>query len=126
METNFIDHIRVFCASGPGGNGGRGGNVIIRADSRLWTLIHLKFTKHIRAEAGINGSKNTRIGKSGADVYVDVPVSTVIKDSETGKILFELVKNGEQRILCKGEPVRKVPHQPIPPLPEHCRMPILL
>lgn len=122
METNFIDHIRVFCASGPGGNGsahlhrakynpkggpdggdgGRGGNVIIRADSRLWTLIHLKYTKHIRAEAGENGSKNTRVGKSGADVYVDVPVGTVIKDSETGKILFELVKNGEQRILCKG------------------------
>lgn len=122
MDTNFIDHIRVFCASGAGGNGsahlhrakyipkggpdggdgGRGGHIIVRADSRLWTLIHLKFSKHIRAEAGENGSKNTRTGKSGADVYVDVPVGTVVKDSETGKVLFELVKNGQQQILCKG------------------------
>ena len=122
MDTNFIDHIRVFCSSGAGGNGsahlhrakyipkggpdggdgGRGGHIIVRADSRLWTLIYLKFSKHIRAEAGENGSKNTRTGKSGADVYVDVPVGTVVKDSETGKVLFELVKNGQQQILCTG------------------------
>ena len=122
MNSNFIDHIRIFCASGAGGNGsahlrrakynpkggpdggdgGRGGDVIIRSDSRLWTLIHLKYTRNIRAEDGKNGSRNTRNGKSGANVYVDVPVGTVIKDSETGKVLFELDRNGEERILCKG------------------------
>ena len=122
METNFIDHIRVFCASGAGGDGsahfrrakfqpkggpdggdgGRGGHVIVRADSRLWTLIHLKYTKHIRAEAGENGSKNTCTGKNGADVYVDVPVGTVVKDPATGKVLFDLTKNGQQKLLCEG------------------------
>lgn len=122
MNSNFIDHIRIFCASGAGGNGsahlrrakynpkggpdggdgGRGGDVIIRCDSRLWTLIHLKYTRNIRAEDGRNGSRNTRNGKSGANVYVDVPVGTVIKDSETGKVLFELDRNGEERVLCKG------------------------
>ena len=122
MDTNFIDHIRVFCASGAGGDGsahlhrakyipkggpdggdgGRGGHIIVRADARLWTLIHLKFSKHIRAEAGENGSRDTRTGKNGADVFVDVPVGTVIKDSETGKVLFELTENGQQQILCKG------------------------
>ena len=128
MNSNFIDHIRIFCASGAGGNGsahlrrakynpkggpdggdgGRGGDVIIRSDSRLWTLIHLKYTRNIRAEDGKNGSRNTRNGKSGANVYVDVPVGTVIKDSETGKVLFELDRNGEEQILCKGETVLKV------------------
>lgn len=122
METNFIDHIRVFCASGAGGDGsahfrrakfqpkggpdggdgGRGGHVIVRTDSRLWTLIHLKYTKHIWAEAGENGSKNTCTGKNGADVYVDVPVGTVVKDPATGKVLFDLTKNGQQQILCEG------------------------
>ena len=122
MNSNFIDHICIFCASGAGGNGsahlrrakynpkggpdggdgGRGGDVIIRSDSRLWTLIHLKYTRNIRAEDGKNGSRNTRNGKNGANVYVDVPVGTVIKDSETGKVLFELDRNGEERILCKG------------------------
>ena len=122
METNFIDHIRVFCASGAGGDGsahfhrakylpkggpdggdgGRGGHVIVRADGRLWTLIHLKYSKHIRAAAGEPGGKNTRTGKSGADVYVDVPVGTVVKDPETGKALFELTRDGQQQILCKG------------------------
>lgn len=122
MEANFIDHICVFCASGAGGdgvahlhkakynpkggpdggNGGRGGHVIVRADSRLWTLIHLKYSKHIRAEAGFPGSVNTRTGKSGQNVYVDVPVGTVVKNRETGKILFELTENGQQQVLCKG------------------------
>lgn len=122
MDTNFIDHIRVFCASGAGGNGsahlhrakfnpkggpdggdgGRGGHVIVRADSRLWTLIHLKFTKHIRAEAGENGGQFTRTGKSSEDVYIDVPVGTVVKDATNGKVLFELMKNGQEQILCEG------------------------
>lgn len=122
MESNFIDHIRVFCASGAGGNGsahlhrakyqpkggpdggdgGRGGHVIIRADARLWTLIHLKFSRHIRAKGGTNGSRNTRTGKSGEDVFVDVPVGTVVKDAETGRILFELVEDGQRQVLCRG------------------------
>ena len=122
MERNFIDHIRIFCASGAGGDGsahmhrakylpkggpdggdgGRGGHVIIRADARLWTLIHLKYSRHVRAEDGTAGSRNTRTGKNGEDVFVDVPVGTVVKDAETGRILFELVGDGQQQVLCKG------------------------
>ena len=122
MEPHFIDRIRIFCASGAGGDGlahlhrarfvpkggpdggdgGRGGHVIVRADSRLWTLIHLKYTKHVKAEPGGNGERNTRKGKNGADVYVDVPVGTVVKDSETGAVLVDLTEDGQQQILCKG------------------------
>lgn len=122
METNFMDHIRVFCASGKGGDGsahlhrtkflpkggpdggdgGRGGHVIVRADSHLWTLIHLKYTKHIRAQDGERGGKNRRTGKNGEDVFVDVPVGTVVKDPQTGKTLFELLENGQRCVLCKG------------------------
>ena len=122
MESNFIYHIRVFCASGAGGNGsahlhrakflpkggpdggdgGRGGSVIVRADARLRTLVHLKYARHIRAKAGENGGRNTRTGKNGADVTVDVPVGTIVKDAETGNTLFELMKDGQQKTLCKG------------------------
>lgn len=122
METNFIDHIRVFCAAGAGGDGsahlhrakylpkggpdggdgGPGGSIILQADSRLWTLIHLKYHKHIRAGNGGDGGKNTRTGKTGEDILVRVPVGTVVKESDSGRVRCELTRDGERAVLCRG------------------------
>ena len=85
-----------------GGDGGRGGHVILRANPQLWTLIHLKYRKHIKAENGAPGSGALRTGKSGKDVIVDVPVGTVAKNAETGEVLFEIMEPGEEKMLCRG------------------------
>ena len=85
-----------------GGDGGRGGHIILKADPQFWTLIHLKYRKHIKAEDGENGSGGLRHGKNGEDITLQVPVGTVVKDAETGEVLFELVEPGEERILCPG------------------------
>ena len=121
-DSNFIDYVKIFCASGnggagsthlrrakyvpkggpDGGDGGRGGHIILRANPQFWTLIHLKYRKHIKAEHGAAGSGQLCKGKNGADIYLDVPVGTVAKDAETGDVLFELIAPGEERILVKG------------------------
>ncbi|MDI9551956.1 MAG: GTPase ObgE [Bacteroidales bacterium] len=121
-ESNFIDYVKIWCASGrggagsthllrakyvpkggpDGGDGGRGGHVILRANPQLWTLIHLKYRKHIKAENGAPGSGALRTGKSGKDVIVDVPVGTVAKNAETGEVLFEIMEPGEEKTLCRG------------------------
>ena len=85
-----------------GGDGGRGGHIILRANPQFWTLIHLKYRKHVKADNGAPGSGGLRTGKNGGDIYLDVPVGTVVKDAETEEVLFELVEPGEERILCKG------------------------
>ncbi|MDD2594394.1 MAG: GTPase ObgE [Bacteroidales bacterium] len=120
--SNFIDYVRIFCASGnggkgsmhlrrekyiakggpDGGNGGRGGHIILRGNNQFWTLIHLKYRKHIKAEDGGDGSGQLRTGAEGKDIYLDVPLGTVAKDGETGEVLFEIVENGEEKILAKG------------------------
>ena len=121
-DSNFIDYVKIFCASGnggagsmhlrrekyipkggpDGGDGGRGGHIILRANPQFWTLIHLKYRKHIKAEDGETGSGQLRTGKNGTDIYIDVPLGTVARDAETGKVLFELVDAGEEKILVKG------------------------
>lgn len=121
-ESNFIDYVKIYCASGhggagsvhlhrakyvpkggpDGGDGGRGGHIILRANSQFWTLIHLKYRKHIKADDGEKGGGDLRKGKNGADIYLDVPVGTVAKNAETGETLFEMMEAGEERILCKG------------------------
>lgn len=121
-DSNFIDYVKIFCASGnggagsmhlrrekyipkggpDGGDGGRGGHIILRANPQFWTLIHLKYRKHIKAEHGEAGSGQLCKGKNGEDIYLDVPVGTVAKDAETGEVLFELMEPGEERILVKG------------------------
>ncbi|MBR5018769.1 MAG: GTPase ObgE [Bacteroidales bacterium] len=120
--TNFIDYVRIFCKSGDGGNGsmhlhrakyvpkggpdggdgGRGGHIILRGNQQMWTLIHLKYKKHIKAEDGGAGSGQLKHGKQGADVILQVPLGTVARDGETGEVLFEVLEDGEEKILCRG------------------------
>ncbi len=121
-EGNFVDYIKIWAASGnggkgsvhlhrekyitkggpDGGDGGRGGNVILRGDKNMWTLFHLKFKKHFKAEHGGAGSKNRSSGKDGEDIYVDVPLGTLIRDGESQEILFEITTNKEEIILVEG------------------------
>jgi GTP-binding protein len=120
--TNFVDYVKIFCRSGKGGagsahlhrekyipkggpdggDGGRGGHVILRGNKQLWTLLHLKYRKHIFAENGANGASAMKTGADGTDVTIDVPLGTVAKDAETGKVLFEIVEEGDEKILVKG------------------------
>ncbi|WP_347922638.1 GTPase ObgE [Pontimicrobium sp. SW4] len=121
-EGNFVDYVKIFASSGnggkgsvhlhrekfitkggpDGGDGGRGGHVIIRGNENLWTLYHLKFKKHFKAGHGGHGSKSRSTGADGEDVYIDVPLGTVVRDSETEEILFEITENNEEIILCEG------------------------
>ena len=121
-DSNFIDYVKIYCKSGnggagsmhlrrekyipkggpDGGNGGRGGHIILRANHQFWTLIHLKYRKHIMAEDGGSGSGQLMNGKNGSDIILDVPMGTVAKDAETGEILFELVDDGQEEILVRG------------------------
>tara|TARA_B100000767_G_scaffold132427_1_gene125731 strand:- start:135 stop:1124 length:990 start_codon:yes stop_codon:yes gene_type:complete len=121
-EGNFVDYIKVYASSGKGGrgsahlhrekfitkggpdggDGGRGGHIILRGSKDMWTLFHLKFKKHFRAEQGGDGSKSRSTGKDGIDIYVDVPLGTIVRDSETSEIIFEITENGEEKILLEG------------------------
>ncbi len=121
-DSNFIDYVKIYCASGhggagsahlhrakyvpkggpDGGDGGRGGHIILRANPQFWTLIHLKYRKHVKADDGGHGEGGLRTGKNGEDIILEVPVGTVAKDVETEEVLFEMMEPGEQRILCKG------------------------
>lgn len=120
--SNFIDYVKIHCRSGKGGagskhfrrekyitkggpdggDGGRGGHIIVKGNSQMWTLLHLKHKRHIKAGHGEGGSKNTSTGAEGEDIYVDVPLGTVAKDAETGETHFEITEHGEERILVKG------------------------
>ena len=121
-EGNFVDYIKMFACSGSGGkgsvhlhrekfitkggpdggDGGRGGHVIVRGCDHQWTLHHLKFKRHLRAGHGESGSKSRSTGADGVDVYVDVPLGSVIRDTDTNEILFEITENNEEVILCEG------------------------
>ncbi len=121
-SSNFIDYVKINCRSGKGGagskhfrrekyitkggpdggDGGRGGHVIVKGNKQMWTLLHLKHKRHIKAGHGEGGSKNTSSGAEGEDAYVEVPLGTVAKDAETGEVLFEITEDGEEQILVKG------------------------
>lgn len=121
-SDNFVDYVKIHCTSGKGGrgsahfrrekyiplggpdggDGGRGGHVILRGNAQLWTLLHLKFKKHIKAAHGKDGSGNLKTGAQGEDVYIDVPLGTIAKDDETGEVLFEITEDGEERIIQPG------------------------
>lgn len=85
-----------------GGDGGRGGHIIIRGNENLWTLVNFKFKKHFKAGHGEHGSKSRSTGADGEDVYLDVPLGTVVKDVETQKVLFEITEHGEEKIILEG------------------------
>jgi len=95
--------LKYITKGGPdGGDGGRGGHVILRGSKNMWTLYHLKFRKHFKAEHGGGGGKSRSTGKDGEDKYVDVPLGTIVKDGETQEVLFEITKEGEEIILVEG------------------------
>ena len=120
--SNFVDYVKIHCAAGhggagsahlhrsrltakggpDGGDGGRGGNVYLRGNNQMWTLLHLKYKRHIKAGRGGNGSSNNSFGDDGEDQFVEVPLGTVAKDAETGEELFEITEHGEEVILRKG------------------------
>ena len=121
-SANFVDYVKIHCTSGKGGggshhfrrekyipkggpdggDGGRGGHVIIRGNKQMWTLLHLKFKKHIKAGHGGHGSGNLKTGAQGTDAIIEVPLGTVARDNETGEILFEITEDGEERIIQQG------------------------
>ncbi|WP_353076681.1 GTPase ObgE [Flavobacterium sp.] len=121
-EGNFVDYVKIYVASGKGGkgsshlhrekfiekggpdggDGGRGGHVIIKGSKNLWTLFHLKFLRHVKSGHGGDGGSSRSTGHDGEDKFIEVPLGTVIKDKETGEILFEITEDGETKILARG------------------------
>lgn len=121
-SDNFVDYVKIHTKSGnggggsthfrrekyipkggpDGGDGGRGGHVIVRGNKQLWTLLHLKYHKHIKADHGVHGSGALKTGAQGKDTYIDVPLGTLAKDAETGELLFEITKDGEEQIIERG------------------------
>ena len=121
-DSNFVDYVKIFCRSGKGGagsahlhrekfvpkggpdggDGGRGGHVILRGNHNLWTLLHLKFQKHVHAGHGESGGSALKTGADGKDMIIEVPPGTVAKDAETGEFLFEITEHDESRIILKG------------------------
>lgn len=121
-ETNFVDYVKIYCRSGKGGrgsmhlrhvkyqpnggpdggDGGRGGSIYLRGNRNYWTLLHLKFQRHIFAEHGGNGGRDKCHGKDAKDVFIDVPCGTVVYNAETGKYLFDVTEDGQEVLLLKG------------------------
>lgn len=120
--SNFVDYVKLFCRSGKGGagsthfhrekyiakggpdggDGGRGGHIILRGNSNLWTLLHLKYARHVFAQDGGSGSKSRSFGKDGKDQIIEVPLGTVVYDGDNGEFLCEITENGQETILIKG------------------------
>ena len=121
-RNNFIDYIRIFCRSGhggagarhfmrnkltakggpDGGDGGRGGHIILKGNAQLWTLLHMRYFKNVLAEHGEGGSKNNCTGHDGKDIILEVPLGTIAKDEETGNVEAEILYDGQEIIWLKG------------------------
>lgn len=121
-ETNFVDYVKIFFRSGnggpgsthfrrekfepkggpDGGDGGRGGHIILRGNAQMWTLLHLKYRKHIFAGHGESGGRQCSFGADGEDIIVEVPLGTVVKDAETEEFIMEITQDGEEKILMQG------------------------
>ncbi|UBM60332.1 GTPase ObgE [Marinilongibacter aquaticus] len=122
MTSNFIDYVKIHCKSGKGGagsthfrrekfvdkggpdggDGGRGGHVIVRGNAQLWTLLHLRYQKHIKAKNGVAGGGSRSSGAQGEDVILEVPLGTVVRHAETNEVLLEITENGEEKVLLEG------------------------
>lgn len=121
-DSNFVDYVKICCRSGKGGagsahfrrekfvprggpdggDGGRGGHIIVRGNKQMWTLLHLKYRKHVIAEDGVGGSSANKTGAEGDDVVLEVPLGTIAKDAETGRQEFEITEDGQEYILVSG------------------------
>src|SRR6188768_2050510 len=121
-ESNFVDYVKIMCRSGAGGagsmhfhrdkstakggpdggDGGRGGHIIVRGNKQLWTLLHLKYRKHVIADEGGKGDSARKTGADGNDEILEVPIGTIAKDFETGNFLFEITEDGQEAILAQG------------------------
>ncbi|NNE01839.1 MAG: GTPase ObgE [Eudoraea sp.] len=121
-EGNFVDYAKIYLASGKGGkgsvhlhrekyitkggpdggDGGRGGHIILRGNESLWTLLSFKFKRHYKAGHGEHGSKNRSTGADGSDIYLEVPLGTIVKDSASGEVIMEITQHGEEKILLEG------------------------
>jgi GTPase len=121
-KSNFVDQIRIFCRSGhggagskhfmrtkfnpmagpDGGNGGRGGHIILRGNKNMWTLLHLRYYKNVLAEDGQGGNKNNMTGRDGKDIILDVPLGTIARDAETEENEVEILEHGQEIVWIKG------------------------
>lgn len=121
-DSNFVDYVKICCRSGKGGggsvhllrtaqtakggpdggDGGRGGHIIVKGNAQLWTLIHLKYRKHVIAGDGEKGGRQLMSGADGRDEIIEVPIGTVARDAETNEILFEITEDGQEEIIAKG------------------------
>ncbi len=121
-ESNFIDYVKMYCRSGKGGNGivhfhrekhmpkggpdggdgGRGGRLVVKANKQLWTLLHLKYRKHVTADNGENGGSALKTGASGKDVLIEVPPGTVARNADNNEVMIEVLEDGEEKILLEG------------------------
>ena len=120
--SNFVDYVKIYCRSGDGGtgsvhfrrekfiakggpdggDGGKGGDIIIRGNSQMWTLLHLRYTRHLRAGHGERGGKQRSSGVQGKDVVIEVPLGTIAKNPETDEIITEVTENGQEIVLLPG------------------------
>lgn len=121
-DSNFVDYVKICCRSGKGGpgsahllrtaqtakggpdggDGGRGGHVVVKGNKQLWTLIHLKYRKHVIAEDGEGGGRQNMTGRSGADEIIEVPLGTIIKDAESEELMFEITEDGQEVVVVSG------------------------
>ena len=121
-NPNFIDYIKIFCKSGnggsgsshfrrekfvpkggpDGGDGGQGGNIILKGNSQLWTLLHLRYTKHLTAENGGDGSGSKKHGKDGKNIIIEVPLGTIAKSDENDEKILEILNDKEEKVLLEG------------------------
>ncbi|MCB0632760.1 MAG: GTPase ObgE, partial [Lewinella sp.] len=121
-EQNFVDYVKICCRSGAGGagsshfyrakgipkggpdggDGGRGGHIILKGNRNVWTLLSLKYRKHVIAERGQNGGENNRTGAQGGDIILEVPLGTIARDAETGEFEVEITEHNEEKILVSG------------------------
>lgn len=120
--TNFVDYVKIYCRSGnggsgsahfrrekylakggpDGGDGGRGGDIIMVGNTQMWTLLHLRYTRHVRADHGESGGKQQSSGASGKDIFIEVPLGTIARNPETDEVIGEITEDGQQVILLKG------------------------
>lgn len=121
-SDNFVDYVKIFCKSGnggsgsrhmrrekyipkggpDGGDGGRGGHIILKGNKQLWTLLHLKFQKHTKAGHGVAGSGNQKTGAEGNDSFIEVPIGTIVRDAETNEVLYEISEDGQEEVVMPG------------------------